>query len=334
MKTILAHGALLLVSSALAFTVWSRDEKAEKEKPNQVQVWEGSVDAVQGVSFDGKQRKLKVEAKKDALGRYYAMHLEKEETPPAPKPNPSAGVSAPPPEPKHESSYFLGVKAADETVAKLATLKALRALGKIDPARLADYGLDKPEATLKVNVGGKEQTLSIGGQTPGGGERYAKYAGSGEVFAIDGDLVQTLSFADSRLMERELHGFTDDEVKRVRITKGSKARELVRVPDKKDAWADAATPAKADETAVNWMTKLDRLRTTEFVEKPANSPSPEQALVRVEFFSGSKSLGFFELYKAAAEKEYLGRSEYTRSFVKVPASAAESLDQDLAALLK
>ena len=33
-----------------------------------------------------------------------------------------------------------------------------------------------------------------------------------------------LTAAESRLVERELHGFTDEDVKRVKITRGGKSR--------------------------------------------------------------------------------------------------------------
>jgi len=336
MKSVLSHAGLLVLASALAFGVWSKDEKAEKDKPDLVQVWDGNVAGLESVAFEGKQRKFTLVPRKDALGRYYEIRFERETPAPAPKPASSAsasGASVAPEPPKQEKSYFLGVKAADEAMAKLVSLKALRALGKADGPRLADYGLDKPEGTLKLKLSGKEQVLTIGGQTPGGGERYARYGSSGEVFAIDGDLVQILSFADSRLMERELHGFEDTDVKRLRISKGAKSREVVRLADKKEGWADAATPTKLDDGVVNWLTKLERLRTLEYVEKPTSVPTPDQALVRIEYFAGTKSLGFLELYKVA-DKEYLAKSEYTRAYVKVLAGSAEQLDQDLAAVLK
>jgi len=125
-------------------------------------------------------------------------------------------------------------------------------------------------------------------------------------------------------------------VKKVRISKGAKSRDLVRVADKSYAWADVGSPAKADETAVNWMTKLDRLRSYQFVEKPAAQPTPEQLAVRVDYYKGSKPFGFFELYKVPGEKspEYLVRTEFTRWYVKVVSGSAEQLDQDLGTLLK
>jgi hypothetical protein len=338
MKSIVTHAGLLALASVMAFGTWSRVEKTDKDKPDMVEVWTGSAEAVEAVSYENKQKKVQIAPRRDELGRYYAINVDKEE-PAAPHPHPGAPDAGAPPvstPPKHELLSFVGVKEAGELIEKLATLKAVRSLGKFDPKRAADYGLDKPEGTLKVKVSGKEQVVTIGGQTPGGSERYAKYSGSNEIFALEGDLVQSLAFADSRLMTRELHAFLDDEVKKVRVSKGAKARELVRVTDKGSAWADVGTPTKADETAVNWMTKLDRLRSYQFVEKPAAAPTPDQLVVRVDYYKSAKPMGFFELYKVPGEKapEYLVKTEFTRWFVKVVSGSAEQLDQDLGALLK
>ena len=336
MKTLVTHVGLLVLASAAAFSIWTREEKPEQDKADTVEVWGGTPDAVEAVAFDGKQRTVKIQPKKDALGRWYVVTMDKEVAVPAPRASADAGAPPPAPPPKHEITTFLSMKAGDELMKKLANLKALRALGKADASKLADYGLDKPDGTLKIKLGGKEQVLTIGAQTPGGSERYAKYATSGEIFALEGDLIQTLSFADSRLTERELHAFQNDEVKKITISKGNKTRDVVRVTEKKDAWADAATPGKPDETVVNWLTKVERLRALEFVEKPAQAPTPEQAVVRLEYFAGAKSLGFLEVYKVNGEKgpEYLGRTEYTRWYVKLVSSSAEQLEQDLGALLK
>lgn len=336
MKSLVTHVALLALASAAAFSIWTRDEKAEPERPDAVEIWGGSPEAVESVLFDAKGRNVKISPKRDAVGSWYVVTTDKEVTPPAPKPVPDAGAPPPAPPSKHEVTTFLSMKAGEELMKKLATLKALRSLGKSEPGKLADYGLDKPEGTLKLRIGGKEQVLSVGAQTPGGSERYAKYAATGEIFAVEGDLIQTLTFADSRLPERELHSFQTDDVKRIRISKGPKAREVVRVAEKKEAWADAATPTKPDETAINWLTKLERLRALEFIEKPAQAVGAEQSVVRVEYFSGSKSIGFLELYKVTGEKgpEYLGRSEYSRWYVKLVTSSAEQIEQDLGALLK
>lgn len=339
MKPLALHAAVLVVSAGLAYSVWNKDEAPpEKEQPT-VDVWSGSQASFGKLSFDGKTRKVRLETRKDDLGYFYVGTVEKEDAPAA---DPHQGVPGGPLKPpeskesKKETTRFVSVKAGETLVKALAPLKALRAVGKVEPGRYEEFGLDKPEGTLKVTVDGKEHTLVIGGTTPGGAERYAKYQ-NGEVFAISGDIAQSLMFGDSRLPERELHGFKNDEIQRVRVQKGGKSRELVRVKEKNDGWGDPATPNKQDETAGNWVTKVNRLRGSEFVEKPAVALDPASAIVRVEYFGTGKSVGFVELYKVpGGEKgnDYLARTEWARWYVKVPAATAEQIETDVASVLK
>lgn len=331
------HLGALGVASALALGVWTRDDDAKvSAQSTQVEVWGGDPDAVTALSYESSTRKLRLEPKKDALGRWYVGTVEKDE--PATPPSPHGAGGAPAVDPaavKHTTTRFVGVKAADELLKSLAPLRALRAVGKIEGNRAEEFGLDKPEGTLKLTVGGKPQSLVIGGSTPGGSERYAK-SQSGDVFAIAGDIVQGLMYADSRLPERELHGFKAEEATRVKVSKVGKARDLSRVPGKNEGWADSATPTKLDETAGNWMAKLGRLHVQDWVEKPSTAPTPESLVVRVEYFAGSKPLGSLELYKLPAEKgnEYLAKTEYGRWFARVITSAAEQVDQDSTSIVK
>jgi hypothetical protein len=338
-KPLVLHGALLVVTAGLAYSVWNKDEPLPEKQQAMVDVWGGSQASFSKLSFEGKTRKVRLEGQKDALGYYYVASVDKEEAPPT---DPHAGVPGAPlkapdaKEVKKETSRFISVKAADTLVKSLAPLQAVRAVGKVEAGRNEEFGLDKPEGTLKVTIDGKEHVLVIGGTTPGGSERYAKYQNSGEVFAISGDIAQSLMFGDSRLPERELHGFKNDEITKVRLQKGGKTRELLRVKDKNDGWGDVATPTKQDETAGNWMSKLGRLRGSDFVEKPAKALRPEEAVVRVEYFDGGKSVGFVELYKVPGEKgnDYLARTEWGRWYVKVPSTSAEQVEQDLVSVLK
>ena len=111
---------------------------------------------------------------------------------------------------------------------------------------------------------------------------------------------------------------------------------IVALPEKKGGWADPATPTKLDETAGNWMTKLDRLHVQEYVETPKTPLRREDAVLVIEYFDGSKPLGFLELYKTPAEKgsDYFVKTERTRWAAQVLTSAAEQVDQDLGSVLK
>lgn len=334
LKGQLIHLVLLGVAGVAAFGVWTKDDQAQVAlKPSEVEVWSGGPDSVTLVTFESATRKVRLEPKKDELGRWYVGTVDKDE-PVLAHPAPGADAGAPP-QTKHETVRFVGVKAADELVKSLAPLKALRAVGKLEGTRAEEFGLDKPDGTLKITIGGKEQSLVIGNATPGGSERYAK-AANGDVFAITGDVVQGFTFAESRLTERDLQSFKPDEVTVVKIVKGGKTRELSRVPDKVDGWADAASPTKLDETAGNWMSKLNRLHVQEWVEKPATPVSPDNAIVSVAYFAGKKPLGTLELYKVPGEKgnDYLAKTAYGRWFAKVVSSSAEQVDQDSGSVVK
>ena len=339
LKGQVVHLGLLGVSAVLAFGVWTRDEDAQlSSKPTQVEVWGGEPDAVTSLSFESNTRKLRIEPKKDALGRWYVGTVDKDEPASvAPSPHgadggaPATAVTAP----KHTTTRFVGVKAADDLLKSLAPLRALRSVGKIEGTRAEEFGLDKPEGTLKLTLAGKPQSLVIGGATPGGSERYARSI-NGDVFAISGDIVQNLLYADSRLPERDLQPFKPEEATRVKVSKAGKSRDLSRVPGKNEGWADSSTPSKLDETAGNWMAKLGRLHVQDWVEKPSAAPGPDNLVVRVDYLAGSKALGSLELYKLPAEKgnEYLAKTEYGRWFARVVTSSAEQIDQDSASLVK
>jgi hypothetical protein len=344
MKSLWVHTGVLGLASALGLWVSSTDEKENTDPTlaDRVEVWAGSPDSIEAIRFEAPQRTVVLEPKKDGQGRYYVGKIDKEEgarreeASDSPHGRPPAPVAAPLTPGKRTTLRFIGVKAADDLAKQLAPLMALRKIGPIDPKRAEEFGLDKPDGTLKVKIRGTEHALVIGGTTPGGQERYAKEVATGFVYAVSGELAQSMLGAESKLLERDLHGFQDLDPTRVRVAARGKSREIHAMPEKKGGYADPATPTKLDETAGNWMTKLERLHVQEYVEMPNPPLGPAQVVVRVEYFEGSKPLGFLELYKVPGEKssDYLVKTERTRWAAKVLTSAAEQVDQDVGSLLK
>jgi len=250
--------------------------------------------------------------------------------------NPDAGAPPPAPGGPKTKTDFVSVGVAQKLVESLAPLKALRALGKIPEDRAAEFGLADPEGTLTVTIGGVERKLVLGATTPGGGDRYVREPQTGETYVIDGAAVRDLDTAESRLVERELHGWKEAEVSTAELSAGGKKRQIVRGgPEGKRFWADPAAADQKDETAANFMSKLDRLRPTDYVMV---EPAGKQDVLRVEYAAGS-SLGFLELVRVpaadpAGKPEYFVRTERTRLYAKVPAQTAEQVEQDLESVLK
>jgi hypothetical protein len=334
MKTLWIHAGALGAAGLLAFAVWSKEPSEGLESSNEkVEVWGGSPESIEMIRFDSPQRSVVIEPKKDAEGRYYVTRVEKEDGGAHDASAVDAGAPAPG---KRTTMRFIGVKAAEDLAKQIAPLMAFRRIGPIEPKRAEEFGLDKPEGTLKVKIRGVEHSLVIGGTTPGGQERYAKEGASGAVYAVTGEIAQNMIGAESRLLERDLHGFEMLDVTRVRVSKAQKAREIAALPEKKGGWADPANPTKLDETAGNWMSKLERLHVVEYVETPNPPLRPQDAVLRVDYLAGSKTLGFLELYKVPGEKgsDYLVKTERIRWAAKVLTSAAEQVDQDASSVLK
>jgi hypothetical protein len=334
MKALYIHAGVLVVASVLGLAAWSKEAPDGSEMTSdRVEVWSGSPDSFESARFEAPNRNVRIEAKKDSQGRYYVVEVDREEGAKPASDKPDAGMSA---APKNTSQRFIGVKTAEDFVKQVAPLLAMRKVGAVEPKRAEEFGLDKPEGTLKVKIRGVEHALVIGGTTPGGSERYARESKSGVVYAIPGDLAQSMLGAESRLLERDLHGFDVLDVTRVRVSKRGKSRDVSALAEKKGGWADPANPGKPDETMGNWMSKVDRLHVQEYVEAPKSPLRPEDAVVRIEYFAGAKPLGYLELYKVAngPTSEYFVKSERTRWAAKVLTSAGEQVDQDLGSVLK
>jgi len=324
----LTHVGVLALSVVVAVGVWTRDKAPKALAAGDVTVWSGHGADVERITYESKTRKVTVDARKDAEGRYFVGSFEHEAT----AAHASHDAGAPPPGVR-TTLGFVSVGPAEKLADALGGLKALRDLGKIGDDRAAEFGLADPEATVTVKVAGVEHKLFIGIATPGGGDRYARDAASGEVYVLKGEPVRNLESADSLLLEHDLHDWKDPVVSRARITAGGKARDLVRGgPESKRFWADSQSPETNDETLGNWMSKLDRLRPTEYAEK---DPEPREALLKVEY-TGKGPLGYVELIKVtgADKPAFYLRTEHTRLFGKVTPALAEQLEQDLGAVVK
>ena len=326
------HLGLLALAAIAAVLVWTRD-KPKTIVQGDVTVWSGRGADVEQVVFEGKKKTVKLDAKKDDAGRFFVVEVDKDSAPSKAAAG-DAGADAVAPAARSKVT-LVSVSAGEKLLDLLAPLKALRQVGKVGDDRAAEFGLAEPEGTLTVRVGGSDKKLTVGGTTPGGGDRYVRFEGNGEVYVVKGDVVRDLDTAESKLIERDLHEWKDTEVARAAISAGGKTREILRGGiEGKRFWADASAPDQNDETASNWMTKLNQLKPTEFVLTP---PDGKETVVRLEYGGKSKPMGFVELVKAPGAEgkaTYYVISERTRYHAKVASNLAEQVEQDVASVVK
>lgn len=340
-RSIGLHAFLFVLACVLGLKAWTTENEPNK-KPVAAELWSARPTDLAKVEFRTDKKVVTLEPKEDAAGRYYVGAIETLATPP--KPAASAADAGPPDphahaEPPAEppgTKRFISLDKGDELVKGLSTLKALRVMGKLPPERFAEFGFDKTDSgTLEVTVSGKKHSLVLGDKTPGGSDRYVRDPESGEAYVIAGSIANDLASADNRLVEREFHDFGDEKIAKVVLKAGDATREIVRHKEEKDFWARPDSPDSKDETVSNWMTKVDRLKITNYVDAPEPPIKPEDQVVRIEYFNDrGKSLGFLELVRRPAadakeRPEYIARSERSRWYATVLRSSAEQIDQDL-----
>jgi hypothetical protein len=332
-RGIWVHVGLLAVASAAALYVWTRDKKTAAAASADVTLWSGRSDDVERVVFEAKGKTTALVAKKDSLGSWYLGTVE-----PSAQKAPDAGGGA-----AVKPSTFVSVAQGQKIAAALAPMRALRDIGKVGGDRDVEFGFKEPSGTLTVDVSGKQHRLVVGGPTPGGADRYVRDEASGEIYAVKGEALKSLEAGESTLTERELHDFKDPDVESVHVlARGKKRTVLRRGPENKRIWADPSEPDKADETASNWLSKVDRVRPTEYLAAPAREPEP---ILRIEYSVKGASGVFLEIGKLAgqalsdagaspAKPDYFIRTERTRLWAKVAAPSVEQVEQDLDSVLR
>ena len=321
------HVGLLGAAASLAWFMSGRAEEPASANTPTTDLWKVDVEKLRSVAFDSSDHHVLVEPKKDKVGSYAVVTVETLSA--APKPD--AGVSQ---AQKPQTKRFISVDSAAKMFDGLARFRTVRSIGKLDNARSAEFGFDKPTGVVKIDVAGTPRTLTIGSSTPGGGNYYVRDERTGLVQVAVGEPISILQYAESRMSERDLHGFKTDEVARLAVQAGGKRRQLVRVTGKPNAWADAAKASVEDETASNWVAKLTQLHVSSYEEKFQTTPIP---ILRVEYGDAKSDLGYVELFRVTEGNEpvkYIVKTERSRWFAEVVKSQAEQIEKDVALVAK
>jgi hypothetical protein len=340
------HFGVFVAASAVAFAAARKPR--DEGKPLEVELWSAKPEAVAGIHYKAAKVEVHLTPQSDARGRYSIGKVTKTVDPPktAPQPTPDeegiTPVVAPEPVPEAkptiENESFVGVKEAIELFDRVATLRAVRSLGKVSEERLKEFGLTGDETgELTLDVAGTSHVFTVGERTPGGGDVYAQDKQSGAVYVLPGDLAKDVELADNRLMERDLLTPPDDkEVGKVVLSHGDKSRAVVHSTESPSFWTDESTPQGKNETLTNWMKKFERLRATEYVE---GEPPGIETLAVAKFSTlGGEDLGQIEFAKQTPAGEdrprYLARTPQTRWWTVVLSSTASELAADLPSMFE
>ena len=334
-RSVGVHLGIFLLASSVAYRAWTTEAADDSARGIAGKIWEGTADQVEAVSFVSKVAQVRLVRHQDEEGAYYVGRFEKQSTKPAA--NPHTSTPSPSADGKKVSGAFIAVEQATALVDKLAPLHAFRVLGKLEEGRKAEFGFDSDQGTIGVTIAGESQSLRVGDSTPGGTDRYVSDVGSGQVYVIDGSVVRDLIGGDSRLLQRQLHAFSLEDVTRVKLHASDATAEYIRFEGKGEFWSTLGSAYRKNETASNWMAKIQRLVASSYVEVPEPQAVSGAPIFTLEYFVGTKKVGFVELRRipgeTAGQFEFLARSETSRWYALVLRSIAEQVSADVQSLL-
>lgn len=307
-KAAIVQGVLALAGLGAAYATWQRPPDLG---PGDVNVLSVSRHELEKVRFDSPDRTL-VLTRGDLNGDS-VVWVDEDEHPvrkPAPPGRPPLAADT-----WHRT--LVGNDVADKVLDQLVSLKATRALGKLDDAKLKELALTGATSHLEVDAGGAKFRFAISTQPAGVEMPYLRRESDGQVFLLGGMLVADLS-GPRRLVDRRLHDFPPDAFDTVALaiegqkrTYAAKTEGGAYLPQLSDQ-ADA----KPDSQAKTWHDQLWRSVAVDLLGRGEAPPGGEPVPVfRVDYARRGHSVGWVEIAKAG--DAFYARSEHTAGWAKL-----------------
>jgi hypothetical protein len=227
-----------------------------------------------------------------------------------------------PPAPDRE---LRGNEAAEKLLEQFSPFTAARTLGSPDGVKLRELGLEGGLRRLDVFTDSKHLGFAVSSPV-GTGASYIRTE-DGRVFVLGGTLIQDLTSAASRLVDRRVHAMRPEEADRVVAHLGAESRTFFqrRVGGTTKLFADAHSDTP-DAYAQGWLDRVNKTIPSDVLGRGEVPPEGEPKVeLRVDFLRGSQLLGFVEL--ARAQNGWFARSEHSVGWMRV-VGRAEGLVHD------
>jgi hypothetical protein len=326
-RAVAVQGGLALASLITAYLTWQRQPELQAGEVFVVDLAASDLEKVRFEDTDIKSWSELIRDK-DKNGPYVQLHTSGSDASGVPMPSghPSVPIKVP-------ERTVRGNEGATNLFAKIAPLRATRALGSLDAAKLKDLGLDTTKKHIEIVGRGTRRRFAIAPAPPGGSDPYIRDEADGRVFVIRRDILTDLQSASVNLVERRLHSYPIEDVDRIVITANGKTKEYrgTRLGELPGIRLSPPGSEKADETAKNWHDRVWNLFPSEVMGKgEVPTAGQPKVAIRVEYFSRGHALGWVELARDAPPAESsaapatnvtYARSDFTLGWMKMPADA-------------
>jgi len=167
--------------------------------------------------------------------------------------------------------------AVDGLVSRLNTLQ-MKSIAAAGPSSLAEFGLEKPQATVRIGSGSSEATLLVGAPS-GDTDVYAKDASKPMVVTIDATLVDELTKAPGEVRQKDLFDARAFNATHLEIARAGETLAFEKATVKnaegqdEERWRQTApAAAEADQTKVdNLLSAITQARAGSFVDSTAKT---------------------------------------------------------------
>jgi hypothetical protein len=162
------------------------------------------------------------------------------------------------------------------------------------PADLKKYGLDKPEATVNLNLGSAKATLIFGGKAADN-TVYARDASKPAILTVESALLDDMKKSADEYRRKDIFEFRPFNATHIEITRNGQTITLERAKGQgenaPDKWKRVSAPAGDldKEKSDSLLGKLSNIRAASFVDASAKTGLDKPAMtVVVKFDDGKK----------------------------------------------
>lgn len=220
--------------------------------------------------------------------------------------------------------------AVEGLVGRLGTAQ-MKSIAAPETADLKPYGLDRPEATVRIGSGSSQAVLLIGGKAPEEGNVYAKDQSRPAVFTLESSLLDELKKDASEFRQKDLFDARSFSTTRVEIARAGQtvAFEKTTVKDKdgkeEEKWRQVAPAAKDVDSAKvdSLLSAITGARADSFQADTAKTGLDKPELtVTLKFDEGRKEEKV--AFARSGSDGYASRAGDPGA-AKIPASTIESI---------
>jgi hypothetical protein len=280
-------GLALLLAGALSWAYLLTHPLGDAPPSDLVEVWKVAPRRIERITFRNENVSVVLEPNWEKGDTPYVWIRTERERRPSRQRGKPPGKSEKTPEAKIVKSGFKGNAQSGKVLRDFAALQAGRVIGKREALDAGEFGLDKPQGTLRLERKGDDPPLelTLGALTYGKHMRYALSARDENVYLFRQALFAKLMRANQSLYDRALFSVPPQQALRIRIIKGGTERWFWRqegAPAGAPAWAESPDDAHGNPAFENFMAGLKRLQVVDYL--PQQGEESEVAALEIHVY--------------------------------------------------